>query len=234
MYKIAICDDNEICCKMNLDLIKKYKEDHTCAITTDVFERGKDLVRSNLVYDIVILDIDMPELNGMEVAATLREKGYEGYIIFITSHTSPVYESFKYNAFRYLVKPVKENQLFEGLTSIFKEIEDKNDQYLVAKVDSKNIVRIDINDIKYIETLNRKTIFHLSKRNVETIMRMNELESNLTSYHFFRPHKSYLLNMKYVQSYDKSNVEMVDDTLVPMSRLKLSAFKKAFHEYIKG
>lgn len=233
MYNIAICDDNEMCRRMNLELIGKYKTPPGKQITVTVFSSGMELIKCNINFDVVFLDIDMPTISGMEVANILREKGYEGYIVFATFHTAPVYEAFKHNAFRYLVKPVDQTEMFEALDSIFKEIEEKKEQYLIARVDSKNIVRIDVNEIRYIETLNRKTIFHLNKHEVETVMKMKELEVILKEYTFFKTHKCYMLNLKYVQSFDKTSVTLADKTFVPISRLRLSSFKSVYYDYIK-
>lgn len=233
MYNIAICDDEEICARMNHDLILNYKMPPGVNYSVEVFTEGQKLLNNAIRFDIIILDIDMPVLDGMEVARLLRKNGYDKYIVFVTSHTAPVFDAFKYNAFRYLVKPIDQNQMTEALNSIFNDIQEKNDNYINIDMDSNNIVRVNIDDIRFLESFNRKVIFHLSKQDLVAAMKMKEVEALLNEYDFYKTHKSFIVNMKYVQSFNKMNVILMDENVVPLSRLKLSSFKLAFHEYIK-
>lgn len=122
--RIAICDDDKVMC----DEICKKINQYNCNYYIDLFRGGMDLLNIDKIYDIVFLDIEMSGIDGMETASLLRQKNNNEHIIFLTSHSEFMQEAFKVKAFRYLNKPIKQEELIEALNAAEKEIISKKDQ----------------------------------------------------------------------------------------------------------
>ena len=117
-YKIAVCDDEQI---FGDDVVKKLKEQSEhCEISEYI--SGEELLNSSMEFDMIFLDIEMTGINGINAAFTLRERGYDGMIIFLTSHTEFMPDAFKVKAFRFLDKPLDSEKFNEAFSEAKKEI----------------------------------------------------------------------------------------------------------------
>ena len=126
--RIAICDDEKQICEFLKEKIRRYYFSNDINFSIQTFENGEKLLESDLnLIDVLFLDVEMPGRNGMKVAKAIREKNKEMIIVFFTAYSEFVFESFKVDAFRYLVKPVNNQELNETLDAIqqkFTETED--------------------------------------------------------------------------------------------------------------
>ncbi len=116
--KIAICDDEQIFRDTLYKKLVKYNK----TFEIKEFRTGRELIDSRIKFDIIFLDIEMPELNGMDTAKKLRKLSVGSIIIFLTSHIECIQDAFKVKAFRFLSKPVQEDALNEALEEAEKEI----------------------------------------------------------------------------------------------------------------
>ncbi len=157
IVKIAICDDNISITSYIENLIDRFKSSNT--IETEVFYSGeelvKDITKNESRYDIIYLDIEMKELDGIETAKKIREVDKNVKIIYITSHTDFSMTAYEVRAFRFMQKPIKDEIFERYFLDAIKEI-DKGDNFLRHKF-NKVEYSVAIKDIIYFEVCSRKT-----------------------------------------------------------------------------
>lgn len=232
MLHIAICDD------------EKYMSDKIKAMTSDFFHRknmeieilqfssGKKLLEYGQAIDILFLDIQMDGINGMETARKLRGRKFKGFLIFITVLKEMVFQSIEVQAYDYLVKPIEEKRfgkMMERLLSSMRNAAEEN--LLVQRGYESSIIAFD--DIVFCEVIDRKVYLHLaSSEVVDFYERIENLETKLDS-NFFRCHRSFLINLKYLKSYKNGIAYMENGTEIPVSRLRSKEFSNVILQYMK-
>ena len=118
--KIAICDDEQVIIKLVKPKLYEYANSHRIDLVVDEYYSGEALVTADKNYDIIFLDYQMGRLNGLDAAKILRERNAACAIIFLTSYTHFVFDAFKVNAYRFLIKPITERKLFDTMDDYFK------------------------------------------------------------------------------------------------------------------
>ena len=171
----------------------------------------------------------------MDVAKILRDRDWRKILIFITGEEDQVFNSFDLQAFHFLVKPVADEKLKEVLDNAQKELErygditGKQDKYIEIQSGTSHI-RINLSQLLYAEVYDRKTILHMKKENIEYYGQLSALEE-LVGKNFYRIHRSYLVNMKYVERYDRTSVTTLGGDNIPIARREYDGFLKAYMEY---
>ncbi len=228
--RIAICDDEDKIRKVLEDKIRKYYFNVDMEIYLQFYESGEKLLESNLnEIDILFLDVDMPGKNGMETAKEIRKANKEMLIIFLTAYSEFVFESFKVNAFRYLMKPLKDSELSETLEAIQQDLAGTGEYFSFQFQNKTYSVRY--NEIIYIEGMENKIWIHCTNGKVYRWRgKMKKVSEELQDKGFFYIHQSYIINMHKIQNYDWQCVMMEDGAQIPISRYRLNHFKK---EYLK-
>lgn len=231
MLKIAICDDEinqreEIADMIHRNLNLDYKNYETFE-----FVNGEELILSTLDFDIYFLDIQMDNLTGIEAAKKIRSINESAIIIFITGVKDYVFDAFDVRAFHYILKPIDERKLKEVLNSALMQFE-KEDKFIITKT-IKQTNRIFLKDIMYIESEGRKLKVHTVNNVIEYYHKLSELEQELCDCNFFRCHRSYIVNFRYVDSYDNTFIVLKNSEKIYLSKYKLADFSKAFMYYLK-
>lgn len=225
--QVAICDDEKII----TDDIKLKIISYRPEFEIDIFNSGLDLLNSKKDYDIIFLDIEMPEMNGMEAAAKLRERKYEGYIIFLTSHTERMPEAFKVRAFRFLNKPVDDILLKEAIDDAEKDIFDNKK---IAVSTANGTFFINQTDIVYLETVHNITNVHTKNECFETRKTLHEWMKILGTENFCQVHRSYIVALRYVVKIETNSIILkYSDLEIPISRRKTGYVKNEFYKYVK-
>ncbi len=232
MLKIAICEDEnnqrqEIVniIEKDLDLIKKqYK--------IFQFRNGEELISSILDFDIYFLDILMNKLTGIDVAKKIRCINEKAIIVFISGIKDYVFQAFDVRAFHYILKPVHEEKIKKVLYSALEQI-DKKDKFIITKTISQK-TKIFLKDIMYIESEKRKLKVHTNYDIIEYYYKLSDIEQELYRDNFFRCHKSYIVNLGYVHSYDNTFIILKNLEKIYVSKYKLNDFSKAFMYYLKN
>lgn len=228
-FYIAICDDETVYAEsLREELLKtKYKFD------ISVFESGEALLGSEKEFQIVFLDVAMGNLNGFQTAELLRNKGYQGFIIFLTSHVENFTEAFRVKSFRYLIKPLQREKLEEALNAIETELEDTKEVCVVYKGAP---VFVRCNEIVCIKALRDESLIydvcggeHMSNKSLAY------WKETMPQHMFFQVHKSYLVAMRYVTGLPKNGVIQMKgkEEGVPVSKRLITAFKEAFFKYAR-
>lgn len=242
MLNIGICDDEESVRIYIRSLIGK--QGVKCRITE--FVSGRELLRyteREMHMDILFLDIEMKDMDGMTVAKQFRERtknrheavwGSFPLLIFVTGYPEYMPEAFSVNAFQYIMKPIGEEQfvnVFAQAVREYRYLTDKKREPKELLVRSGSRTRkIPSDEIYYIESSSRKVILSLGQKKIEYYGKIGELENELRQ-SFFRIHRGYLVNMKYVEQYDRTQVRMKNGDELLISKYKYQDFVKAYLEY---
>ena len=227
--RIAICDDEKKIRELIKEGIPKYYFSNNIDFSIQTFESGRELLNSDLaLIDVLFLDVDMPEMNGMEVARSIRERDKDMLIIFLTAYSEFVFESFKVDAFRYLVKPVQNHELTETLEAVYKKLSTP-EEYLNFQFQNERF-SIKYSDIIYVEGMRDKIWFYCNSGVYRWRGTIKGLNEKLKEKGFFQVHRSYILNMNKIQKYSSQMVLMEGGYEVPVSKYRMNEFKE---EYIK-
>ena len=231
--RIAICDDEKNIRELIANkVLKQYPEAEIV-----FFSSGEELLLSDKYIDILFLDIQMSGRNGMETARELRKKDKNVIVIFVTAVEEYVFQAFDVGAFNYIVKPIDDMRFADilcramdarGLQSIAtKEPEEKYVMINNSGVHTKVI----LDEIVYAEVFNRKVVIHKMNDEIEYYGKMSDLEA-LTGDSFFRPHRAYLINFKYVEKYDATTIYLEKGTVL-MAKQNYPEFVKKYMKYIQ-
>ena len=235
MIKIAFCDDEmEVLHQMN-ELLDRYQVERNEDITYAAFQSPFELlteIEKGIRPDILFLDVVMPGQNGMDVAKEIRQYDTNMKIIFLTSSPEFAVESYSVGAYFYQLKPIWEESFFRLMDAVLAECEKKKKNSLILR-SKDGITRIDLQQLEYCEVLGRKLLFHLENGAVlEGAGSLDDLVGQLMQYsNFFRPHRSFLVNMEYIQNISSRSIKMVNDAVIPIPHGKCSEIKNTYMEY---
>ena len=235
MIKIAFCDDDmEVLHQMN-ELLDRYRVERNEDITYVAFQSPFELlteIEKGIRPDILFLDVVMPGQNGMDVAKEIRQYDTNMKIIFLTSSPEFAVESYSVGAYFYQLKPIWEESFFRLMDAVLAECEKKKKNSLILR-SKDGITRIDLQQLEYCEVLGRKLLFHLENGAVlESAGSLDDLAGQLMQYsNFFRPHRSFLVNMEYIQNISSRSIKMVNDAEIPIPHGKCSEIKNTYMEY---
>ena len=229
--RIAICDDE----KNIRELIKGKIANQYPNANIIFYNSGEELLLSDNPIDILFLDIQMQGKNGMETARELRKKDKKIIIIFVTAVEEYVFQAFDVGAFHYIVKPINDTKFKEVLHRAIEEWNAKQptnqepeEKYLMINNGGVHI-KVTIDDIVYAEVFNRKVVIHKLNETIEYYGKMSDLE-NVAGESFFRPHRAYLINFKYVEKYDATTIYLEKGTAL-MAKQKYPEFVKKYMKY---
>ncbi len=235
MIKIAFCDDDmEVLHQMN-ELLDRYRVERNEDITYAAFQSPFELlmeIEKGIRPDILFLDVVMPGQNGMDVAKEIRQYDTNMKIIFLTSSPEFAVESYSVGAYFYQLKPIWEESFFRLMDAVLAECEKKKKNSLILR-SKDGITRINLQQLEYCEVLGRKLLFHLENGAVlESAGSLDDLAGQLMQYsNFFRPHRSFLVNMEYIQNISSRSIKMVNDAVIPIPHGKCSEIKNTYMEY---
>lgn len=227
---IAICDDEKPICEQVEKLVKKQMPD----CNTELFASGEALLKETNVFDIIFLDIQMDDINGIQAARMLRNKKEEALLIFITGLKEYVFEAFDVSAFHYLLKPIEEKKFAEVFAKAVSEAEKKRgltEEPFFMKSNGKTII-LNRNHILYVESQNRMVNFHTTNKCLELYSDMRDLEQQLGR-NFYRCHRGYIVNMGHIAEYEKDRIALTNGETIGLSRRKYKEFVKVYMDYLK-
>ncbi len=218
--KIAICDDenewiNHI--EGHIDRLKNIYNDLEC----DVFFSGEDILKSysecGNVFDIVILDIELTQMSGIELAQKLRAMDNDLIIFFLTSHKEYVFESFKAEPLDFWTKPVSYEKVKEDIKRAYTRI-TKSEKY-IRIIENRQRIRLKCKDIIYIENKDRKSWIYTISGIYKVNKLLSEFERELDRSTFIRVYKSCIVNLEYIYKIKDIELELYSSNItIPISR----------------
>ena len=232
MIKIAICEDK----KEQQELLKTYINQIFEALyikyKLEIFNSGEELLENyQNDTDVLLLDIQMGQINGMDTARKIRSIDDKVEIIFITSLIEYALEGYEVRAYRYLIKPVKYENLKENIINCIKEIDIKN-KYIIVK-EQGNQIKLDINEITYVEVQKETITIHTLNEVYKTNGTMINIEKDIDCDRFFRCHKSFLVNLEHIKSIKQYTAILENSEEVPVSRYRFKETKDKFFDLIE-
>lgn len=230
--RIAVCDDE----RHILEIIKRklydYSNSHNWESVVDTFDSGNKLIESDTKYDIIILDYQMNEIDGLETAKLLRQgHNSQACIIFLTSFPEVAIPAYDVDTYRFVLK----NNIDIGLTKALDDFRNMQtyDIDLCIKVD-REFVSVNSKDIVFIEVVNKICYIHLNTGKViETKTTLSSLYGKLPKTHFFKIHKAYVVNFSYIARRKENDIYLKSYNLsIPISRNYLTAFKRKYYNFL--
>ncbi len=233
MIHIAICDDSKQERQILAALFKRYQELHATPLQIHIFQNGfslLDAIDQGKRFDITILDILMPGENGIEIARNIRASGTDTEIIFLTSSPEYAVDSYEVKAQNYLLKPVTEEKFFASIDSILAELDEKDTASFIIYTTEKQYSRIRVSSLVYGEVTHRTITLHLADQTmISAVMTFTEFQDILKAYpDFIYPHRSYAVNMNYIQYVTKSDIILTDGQKIPLSRNNYTKISEQF------
>jgi DNA-binding LytR/AlgR family response regulator len=224
--KIGICDDERIILDLLSDMVR------TCLTNLDLsgdvitMQSGSELLEVASELDAVFLDVEMPELDGIETGRMLKRINPNCHIILATSKTEYYKDGFKIDALRYITKPFEQDEIIEALEAVQKS---RIGMDIIQLYDNRTLVEVKHREIEYITAYDSFVEVIIKNRVLRTKMTLIELEEILDRRIFFRIHRKCLVNMLKIQSYKERVVTIENEKLV-VSRRKKKEFEKAYIE----
>ena len=224
---LGICDDEAIIWDELQRLYNIYKDSNISDLEIVCFSSGEELIKYDKPLDILFLDIQMKGMNGLWTAEKIREKDDSMIIIFLTGYRGFIQEGYKVRAFRYLLKPIKEQEFMQALSEAIKDI-TKHYKVIVG-IDGETSY-IKLQDIIYVEYIDRCSIVRTRKASYQSYTTLSEWECILNNGDFFRSHKAYIVNLAYIEEIGKE-ILMDNGEKVELAIRQTGKIKKACKEY---
>ena len=229
--QIAICDDEKNFRTELLNYLVTYKTERKIQIDIYEFENGKDFLECNLIFDIVFMDYQMPDLDGLETAKLLRLKNSLCRIVFITSYSDFfIKDAFEVNTYRFFDKPISHDKIYKMLDTYI--IQQK--QFAPIMIyDFDGMKTIPFNEIVFIEGDGKYCNIHTQKEVIHCYKTIAATLHLLPEYCFYRTHKSFAINMYFVSKIETDTISMLNSEKVYLSRRYAHQFKKVYSDFIK-
>ena len=223
MLSIAVCDDEVIeCCNM-AKRIKEIMEEIKKPCIIRQFQSGGELLQTLESFDVVFLDIIMRELDGMKTAQIFRERASDKILIFVSSSREYVFEAYDVEAFQYLLKPVDDRKLKNVLQKAIVKTQSRSQEFIIVSRERQK-KKLFLDDIYYFEIKGRMVDAHGPEGIFTYYEQMGKLENKLQDKGFFRCHKSYLVNLKYVDRYNRQEVILENGEKIVIAKRRYEQF----------
>ena len=258
MIRIAICEDEQTLSARLSGWVSSILDRHSIAYSIETYQNGSALLARE-PYDILLLDIEMEPMNGLELAGKLRARGDESRLVFITAHAQYAVDAYDVHPFHYMIKPVDIEKLEKILLQLHASLCEERSRAVIVRQGTA-VRRVPLEQILYLEVLDRKIYLHTSEETVPFYGKLEDLEPALTSPSpasgstaftlqyskapntaeaipqpgstvsgfaasakhasskaaavpalpgtFFRCHRSYIVNLRHVQYYDKNEIRL--------------------------
>ncbi len=237
MLRIAICDDNISDLSNMVSIVNDYifMQRNKLEIEYAAFQSAVDLIaamESGQRFDLLLLDILMPLMNGMEAAKEIRQYNQDIKIIFSTSSPEFAVESYTVGAFYYAIKPIWKDKLVLLLDKVIADIKVAEGVSFLIK-SKTGLTRIYTNRLEYAEVIGRTIFYHIIDGSViEAVGSMVELEDELLNHqNFIKPHRSYILNLDYIDTLGQREIVMRSRSSIPVAKANYKAIKSAYISY---
>lgn len=240
MYRISVCDDNSGELEKICGIINNYTEANGINAEVKAFASGSELLEhedGGQYSDIYILDIIMPDMDGIELGKAIRQKNAGAFIIFLTSSKDYALESYSVKAFSYLIKPAVNENVTAELADCFSRISKPPERFVLKCANSSVSVRAE--DIVYIEYYNHRMIYRLAGgKIIEGIHFRGTFDSMITDFikngSFIKSSASYLVNMRHIRTVNAAGFIMSDGTVLTVTRKYAEARKKYIDYELNG
>ena len=233
MIKTAVCDDEKIVLDKICSKVQDAFSEINC--TAEIFKTHKpfDLVEhiKNNTTDVLFLDIDMPSLSGMDIAQFLIDSNAEILLVFVTSHDTLVYQSFRYHPFGFIRKSHFDEEIGAVVKSIADELQKRNEHFSFKT--NEGFFKVPFEDIIYFESESNYINLHCTDNQYRFRGTITSLENELKAKGFIRTHKGFLVNQQHIFTIKGDDIELSSKELLPIGRTNRESVKKAILRYMR-
>jgi DNA-binding LytR/AlgR family response regulator len=231
VLNLAVVEDEESQRVLIKTYIDRFSSETGYTIRYSFFEDGADITaRYKNNFDILFMDIKMPQMDGLKAAEIIRQRDKNVIIIFITNLAQYAIEGYSVNALDFLVKPVSYGFFADKLRRAVERVEKQWPRFIQIKT-GHGLVRLQDTEILYAEMNNRKLLIVTRDREYKCRTSVQDIERALNPKNFFRCHVGFLINLRYVKQIEH-NFVTVEDHRLPISRHKRKELLNAFTNYL--
>lgn len=232
MIRVALCDDDVSALNETQGFLDRYRRERALEMVHTAFRSPVELlaeIQRGVRFDVLFLDILMPGQNGIETAEEIRRYDSNIKIVFLTSSSEFAVQSYEVKAYFYQLKPLRVEAFFRVLDAALEECRQEREKSFILRCNGA-ITRIEPGKVEFCEVIHRTLLLHLvSGRVLESTGTLDELGKLLAPYGcFLRIHRSYIVNLDYVQNISCRAVTMTCRTEIPIPRGKYNEIKDAF------
>lgn len=231
MLRVAIVEDEAECRGVLRDMISRYAEEQQKQIRVQEFSDGSELVDNYKPdYDILLLDIEMPHLDGMKAAEKIRETDQDVVIVFITNMAQYAIKGYEVNALDFIIKPVNYSTFSMRFTRAIGRVKNREGRRVCLYLPD-GPKWIDSREIYYIDIQNRMLHYHTPEGVYSVRGTLKDVQEQLADWNFVKCNQCYLVNLKFVSEI-KKNFVVVAGTELEISRRNRNAFLAAVTDYL--
>lgn len=229
--KIAICDDNLLEANETKQALINFFNDFNIKYQITVYTTGKELLKHYKNYDIIFVDIQLKNENGIEIAKIMNNSNHS-YKLFLVSNFSGYFkDGFRVNAERYFTKPINQLEFNNDMSDVLKDY-IYNSMFIFDEKISKS--KIYIKDIQYVEILQRKTYLCTISNKFISNYSLSYWKNEFSNLGFSQTHKAFYVNLNNVKNYDSKNIYMDNGKVIPLSRFYKAKFIEEYNIFLSN
>lgn len=232
VLKIAICEDEKEHMEQLKEILCKVKGSKNIQVETFLSSNVflNTLKERESLPDIVFMDIEMPEIDGITIGKKLQSISSDSYLIFVTAHPEYAVKGYEARAFRYLLKPFSEEIISKTLFEVSQELSKK--KKMILQSDGKEHM-IELKDIIYICAEDKYTILYTKQQYYIERISLNSYEKILAPYGFYRVHRKYIVNFSHHRGIENGKVYLTNNVCIPISRRREKEYHKELLQHLE-
>lgn len=232
---IAVCDDEKVSRDFEKQIIQKWAEKEKVDVSVDLYTSAENFLfesEDKIEYDLLILDIQMGKMNGVELARTLRKRGFSGQLIFLTGVKDYAIEGYEVGAVRYLLKPIKEDAFVKVLNFVYNDFQKKDKDFYLLKIGT-DITKILFEKIIYVEA--RGHYVHLLCVDFEKEWKavFGSVSDEFQEHGFFCLRRGLLVNLLHISKITRTECFMDNGEILPVARNNYQELNEAFIKFYR-
>lgn len=236
MFRIAVCEDENVQVEYLKKLLGKWQEESDEKVSVDTFCSAEEFlfkVEETKPYDLLLLDIQMGKMNGIELARKIREQDKTVKIVFLTGIKDYAIEGYEVGAVRYLLKPVKEAEFFDLLDKLFAEVKEQKEEYFLFQTGGTTN-RVPFSDILYVEADGHYAVIKTAENQWKWKTNFSSLSEEFETHNFFLLRRGLYVNLAQVSQIGKTECVLESGETLPVSKSRYQELNERFIAYYKG